>query len=195
MSLDRVRTTVLDGAKAEAEKIVAAARLAAEKVAADAKTTAATARSDAVREAKTRLERDTGRELERIQHENRLHVLEAKNGIIDAVFAKVVKELAAMPDDDFVGMVGKWLKSLPPEAGGVLRVNPKDEARFAARLDSLNSGRKGAGKFAKVVADPKVPSGAIVEGADFSVDCTVELKLAELRETAAGDLARILFGA
>lgn len=132
--------------------------------------------------------------MERIRHDNRLRILEAKNKAIDEVFAKVRDAIAALSDDDYVAMVGKWLASLPADVGGVLRVNPKDEARFAARAADLNRGRSGPGRFTAVRADPEVASGAVVDGPGYAVDCTVDRRLGELRETAAGDLARTLFG-
>ena len=195
MSLERVKNTVIDAARAKAGALLADAekesgRLVSEGVAANERRAA-----DAVRDAKLRFERETNRELERLQYENRLAVLAAKNTAIAEVFKRVKDALSAMSDDEYVGMVGKWLSALPAEAGGSLRVNPKDADKFSARLSELNKGRKGQGKFDKIEADPRVASGAVVEGDDFAVDCTVERRIEELRETAVGDLAKVLFHA
>lgn len=195
MSLDKVKTTVLDAAKARADKLLAEARQEAERIRADGRAADERAGLEVVRDARLRLERETTRELERIQAENRLQILSAKNQAIGEVFKRVQDRLSAMSDDDYVGMIAGWLTALPADAGGVLRVNPKDEGKFADRLDKLNQGRDGGGKFTRVEADPKVVSGAVVDGPQYTIDCTIGRRLGELRETTAGDLARVLFGA
>ena len=195
MSLDRVKTTVLEDAKARAAKALGVATNEAETLLAEGKAADERAGADATRDAKLRLERETTRELERIQHENRLHILSAKNKAIDEVFKRVNDKLAALSDSEYIAMVGKWLAALPADVGGALRVNPKDEAKFVAGLDSLNRNRRGGGVFTSVVVDPRVATGAVVEGADYNIDCTIDRRLNELRETSAGDLARVLFGA
>lgn len=195
MSLDKIKETVIAAATAKAEALLADAGKEAERHAADRKAIDERVAAETIRDAKIRFERETTRELERLQYENRLEVLAAKNTAIAEVFKRVKDALGSMSDDDYVGMVGKWLAALPAEVGGTLRVNPKDEGKFTDRLTALNKGRKGEGKFAKVEADPKVSSGAVLDGPDYTIDCTVERRLDELRESSLGDLAKALFGA
>ena len=194
MSLDRVKETVVDAAKAKAEAILSDARKEVERLVADNKAANDRKVAETIRDAKVKFERETMRELERLQYENRLEILAAKNAAIGEVFKRVNGTLSTLNDDDYVSMVGKWLSALPEEVGGSLRVNPKDEGKFASRLAELNKGRKGSGKFSAVVADSKVSSRALVEGPDYTIDCTLERRLAELRETAVGNLAKALFG-
>ncbi|MCL2001754.1 MAG: V-type ATP synthase subunit E, partial [Planctomycetes bacterium] len=185
----------LDEAKARAEKRLDAAKVEIERLLAESRAADQRVGNEAVRDAKLRLERETARELERIQHENRLQILSAKNQAIDEVFKRVDAKIAQLDDAAYLDMVGRWLSALPPDIGGVLRVNPKDEAKFISGLGSLNQNRGGAGTFTKVETDPKVANGAIVDGPDYNVDCTIDRRLNELRESSAGDLARVLFGA
>ncbi len=194
MSLDKVKTTVLEEAKARAAKKLEEATKEAERQLAEGKAADERAAADAARDARLRLERETTRELERIQHENRLQILAAKNKAIDEVFRRVKDKLAAMGGDEYLSLVGSWLDALPADVGGVLKVNPKDEATFSAGLDRLNRNRSGAGRFTGVAADAKVTAGAVVDGPDYNIDCTIGRRLDELRETSAGDLARVLFG-
>lgn len=195
MSLDSVKTKVLDEAKARAANVVGDAGTAAERIVAEGKTADERTGAEVTRDARLRLERETTRELERIQHDNRLQVLSSKNKAIDEVFWRIGAKFADMPDRDYLELIGKWLGALPPEAGGVLRVNPKDESRFRSGLADLNRTRSGKGIFTQVVADPKIANGAVVDGPDYTIDCTIDRRLTELRETSAGDLARVLFGA
>ena len=194
MSLDKVKATVLEEAKSRAEKKIEEAKATVEHMLAEGRTADERNASEVVRDAKLRLERETVRELERIQHDNRLQILAAKNTAIDEVFTRVEARISVLSDTDYVAMVGAWLDALPADVGGVLRVNPKDEAKFTDGLDVLNRNRRGGGMFTKVVTDPKVANGAIVDGPDYTIDCTVDRRLNELRESSAGDLARVLFG-
>lgn len=195
MSLESVKTKVLDEAKSRAAQKLDEVKAEAERILSEGRTADERAGAEATRDAKLRLERETTRELERIGHDNRLQILSAKNKAIDEVFKRVRDKIAAMSDSDYLDLVGTWLGALPAEVGGVLHVNPKDEAMFNAGLITLNRNRSGSGQFTGVVADAKVNSGAVVDGPDFNVDCTMDRRLEELRETAVGDLARVLFGA
>ncbi|MDR1612242.1 MAG: hypothetical protein LBT97_05590 [Planctomycetota bacterium] len=194
MGLETIKTTVLETAEKRAQAILAEAEGEAGRILAEASAAAGRTAAEAVRDAKLRVERQTNRELERIQHDNRRQMLQARNDAINEVFKRVGDTLSAMSDDDYVGLVGKWLAALPKDAGGTLRVNPEDEEKFASRLGTLNKGRGKDGKFIGVTADPKVDAGVVVDGPDYAIDCTIGRRLSELRETAAGAVAKALFG-
>ena len=193
MSLESMKDTVIETARAKAEVILADAGKEAEALLAATKVQNDRTTTETLRDVKLRLDRETNRELERLRSANRLAVLAAKNSAIATVFAQVKDAIAGMSDDEYVDMVGQWLTALPSGTGGVLRVNPKDVAKFETRLASLNKSRADSGKFDKVVADAGVESGAVVESADFTIDCSVGRRLEELRETSVGDVAAILF--
>ncbi len=194
MSLDNVKTTVLEEAKKRAGKLLEDAKAEAERILSDAKAADERARAEAVREVKLRLDRDSARELERCQHDNRLHVLAAKNHAMEEVFKKVSGRLRGMGETERVEMVGKWLAELPADVGGVLKVKPEMVAAYTANLDKLNQSRTGKGRFTAVEGDPKVLSGAVLESDAYHIDCSFHRRIHELRETAAGDLAKVLFG-
>lgn len=195
MSLDSVKTRVLEEAGARAADMAEKAAAEAERILAEGRAADERVGSETTRDARIRLERETVRELERMQHDNRLQILSAKNKAIDVVFRRVHEKLAAMPDGEYMELVGSWLDKLPANVGGVLRVNPRDEAKFRAGLDALNRNRSGEGRFTGVETDHKVPNGAVVVGPDYNVDCSVSRRLLELRESSAGELSRVLFGA
>ncbi len=195
MSLDSVKTKVLEEAKAKAAARMAGAEAEAERILSEGKAADERAGAETLRDARLRLERETNRELERIQHDNRLRILSARNKAIDEVFARVRKKLAGMSGSEHMDLIGSWLGALPANVGGVLRVNPKDADAFTAGLAALNRGRSGKGAFTGVTADARVPDGAVVDGPDYAIDCTIARRLAELRESSAGELARALFGA
>lgn len=193
MSLERVKARVLEEAQSKANAVLKEAGAEAERILADGRAADERYAAESARDARLRLERETTRELERLGHDNRLQILHAKNHAIDQVFKRVIEKVRGLSDGDYVALVGKWLAKLPDNAGGELRVNPRDEAKFKAKLDDLNRERSGAGRFTGVAADSSVPNGAVVNGPDYCIDCTMHRRLSELRETSAGDVARVLF--
>ena len=195
MSLDSVKSKVLEEAGAKAEAKLEEATREAERILTEGRAADERIGQEMTRDARLRLERESIRELERIQHDNRLQILSAKNKAIDEVFKRVHAKLDSLSDSESLDLVGKWLGALPGNVGGVLRVNPKDEVKYTAGLDALNHNRTGDGRFTRVEADAKVPNGAIVDGPDYAIDCTITRRLAELRESSAGELAKVLFGA
>ena len=195
MSLDKVKASVLEEAGAKAKEKLREARDTAERLLSEGRIGDERASAEAIREAALRVERDTVRERERIVHDGRLRMLAAKNQVIDEVFKRARERIESFSDAEYAELVGGWLRALPPEAGGGLRTSPRDQDRLAGCLDAFNQGRSGAGRFTSLEADSGVSSGAVVDGPDYHVDCTMDRRLGELRESAVGELARKLFGA
>lgn len=195
MSLENVKAKVLEEAKSRAEAELEKARAEAERILEEGKNADERTGADAIRDAKLRLERETVRELERLDHDNRLQILHAKNHVIDKVFKRVMEKLKNLSDSEALELLGKWLDALPKNAGGILRVNPRRFDALSSGLAQLNRNRTGDGVFTEVKADPSVHYGVVVDGPDYTIDCTVNRRMNELRETSIGELARILFGA
>jgi vacuolar-type H+-ATPase subunit E/Vma4 len=194
MTMEKVQAAVLAKAEADAAGIVEKARREAEARVEAARAEAQAAYEAVLAAAKARAERETARELGRARHEGRLAVLAAKNAVLDGAFARARETFRAANDWDYRGLLGGWLKSLPAETGGALRVNPREISRFPRDfVDWINEGRSGAGRFTDVIPDPAVPDGVVLEGADFTVDFTVERRLARMRESLAAELSRELF--
>lgn len=195
MSLESVKTRVLEEAKAKAAAKLDEVKAEVERILTEGRAADERVGAETTRDAKLRLERETNRELERIQHDNRLQILSAKNKALDEVFRRVHHKLAGISDDEYMTLIGSWLDKLPANVGGELRVNPRDVEKFNANLATLNRGRSGDGVFTGVTGDHKVPNGAVIDGPDYTIDCTISRKLIELRDSSAGELARVLFGA
>lgn len=194
MSLDRVRAAVLAAAQAEADQSLAAARADAEKVAADGHAQDQHAREQALRDAQLRADRALARELGQIRQEGRMALLAAKTAQMDRVFAKAREQFLAGSDERRVDAAAVWLAGLPADAGGTLRVHPRDVDAFQKRLPVLNRERDPKAQFTGVEPDPDVAAGAWVVGGDFTADCTLDRRLEQLRESVAPALAARLFG-
>lgn len=195
MSFDRVKTAVLEEAKAEAAKLVTTAKHEGERYLAAGLAEAERNQAETVRELQLRNDRETARILGRVRHEGRLSILEAKNHAIDEVFRLVRQRIADMEPHEYLELIKRWLLAIPAESQGFLRANPRDVELLRQNLEAINNQRPATGKFTHVEEDQSVNLGVKVEGADFTADCTADRQLLQLRESAAGDLARVLFGA
>jgi len=195
MTVERVRQAVMAQAEAEAAKIVAEAKAEAEARAARARQAGEAALEEARRAAEAGAAREKARQLSRVRHEGRLRALAARNEKIDEVFRRAADALLALPDAEYMKVMESWLKALPPASGGLLRVAPRDVKRFdGAFLNRINAARDEQSRFAGVEADPAITGGFVVEAESFTANCTLARRLAELRESAAGDMAKELFG-
>ena len=155
MTMEKVQAAVLAKAEAEAARIIDEARADGEIRLDAARAEAQAAYDAALAAARVRAERDAARELGRARQEGRLAVLAAKNAVLDSVFTRARETFRAMNDSDYRGLVGGWLKSLPGETGGRLRVNPREVARFPREfLDWVNEGRSGPGRLHRNRARP-----------------------------------------
>lgn len=195
MSFEKIEAVVIAEAEAEARQIVEAARQESEASLSRVREENEVAFEEALRQAEAAAGRETSRQVGLARHEGRLQVLGAKNRVIDDVFRKAGEQIQSLPDKEYLDLVTDWLKSLPTEVGGTVRVGSRDAKRITqAFLDGVNQARSQGGKFTAVEVDPQIDSGFVVAGESYTVNATVENKINELRESLAGDLAKELFG-
>jgi vacuolar-type H+-ATPase subunit E/Vma4 len=195
MSFEKLEAAVIAEAEAEAAKIVDSARSETGTLLARSREEGERTFGEAARQAEAAAARETARQLGLARHEGRLEVLTAKNRVIDEVFRMAAERVNSLSDAEYLDLMAEWLKNLPVEIGGTLRVSPRDEKRFTeAFLGRVNAGRAENGRFHGVVADSRITGGFVVTGDTFTVDSTLDNRMNELRESLAGELARELFG-
>jgi len=195
MSFEKLEAAIIAEAEAEAAKIVESARAETETLLARSREEGERAFEESARLAEAAAARETARQVGLARHEGRLAVLLAKNRVIDGVFRIAVERMISLSDAEYLDLMAGWLKKLPAEVGGSLRVNPRDEKRFTkAFLDGVNAGRPESGRFTGVETDSRITGGFVVTGDVYTVDSTIDNMMRELRESLAGELARELFG-
>jgi vacuolar-type H+-ATPase subunit E/Vma4 len=195
MSIERLEQAVLAEAEAAAARIIQDARRSQAQILAEWDRDCEATYAEAVAAAEAAAAREIARHLSGQRHKGRLAVLAAKNGILEAVFARAAEMLSSLPSDDYMRLMESWLVRLPNDASGVLRIAPKDAERFTADfLGAVNAKRPDGGKFTGVEADAAVRNGFVLEAESFRIDCTVETAISGLRAEMAGELAARLFG-
>jgi V/A-type H+/Na+-transporting ATPase subunit E len=195
MSFEKVEAVIIAEAEAEAKRILDKAGEEKGAVLAQNSDTCSQTFENNIHRAQAAEDAETARQLGLARHEGRLEVLHAKNSMIDEVFQIAAEKIRSLPAADYLDMLAAWLKALPAEVGGILKVSKRDyELLSGDFMKKINASRTGSGKFTAVEPDRRVEGGFIVEGADFSIDSTIASKLKELRENLSGEIARELFG-
>jgi V/A-type H+-transporting ATPase subunit E len=195
MSFEKIQTVIISEAESEAKRIIDEARQETDAMLSRVREENERTFEEAARQAEAAASRETSRQVGLARHEGRLQVLDAKNRVIDEVFRKAAERIQSLPEQEYLALMADWLKALPSEVGGVLRVSPRDVSRFSkAFLEGINKDRPESGRFTGAEADPQVAGGFVVIGENYTMNATIENKITDLRESLAGDLAKELFG-
>ena len=195
MGFEQVKSVVLVEAEAEAHSIIEKARKECEMITEDIRKEFEKILDEAIQKAEQREMQETARQLSVVRHEGRLEILETKNKVIDDIFKKAREVFMSMPDDEYNSLISGWLRKLPHDIGGTIRVSAIDMDRLPKNfLKIINSDRPMSGTFNSLESDTHIQNGCIVIGENFTMDLTIDKKLEELRESLAGELAGELFG-
>ncbi len=179
MSLDGLKKAVLDKARAEAQEILQRAAVQKAALAAAGEKEAAAEAAETIGAARRKAEEMRARAISGAQREARMKTLEERNRILNEVLARAYD---ALKREDLAALYDKELRSMDL-AGAVIRVSPRDNAKF----------EKIAGKKAAVEADTGIDAGCIVVRDDFRIDRTLKAVLAEAFQDLRADIARVLF--
>jgi len=194
MSFEKISKSVLAEAEEKAKKIIVQAQKKRDEEIELFREESKRRLEDSVRAEEAEMNRSNARKLSIYRHNCRLELLSAKNEIIDTVFLRARSVVDTMQSEEYREMIETWLRSLPDDIGGTVRINTRDVAVITDDfLANINRNRTKNGQFSGIVNDKNIPRGCIIEGSDFSVDLTIEKKLSDIRKQHIGDIARELF--
>ncbi len=194
MSFEKIETTVLAKAKADAETIISGAREKGERELALFREETVKEIENAIHGADIAAALETNRQLSIARHEGRIDVLTAKNKVIETVILRATEKLRSLDEKEYYEMLEEWLRHLPPDIGGIICINPRDEKLVNSRfIETLNAGRPATGRLMKVEFDSKIDRGFIIIGENFTADFTLNVLIKKVRDSSIGDLAKELF--
>jgi len=193
MSLDHIRETILDDARAEGERIIATAREHKQQ------------RLDSTRES---LQAEFARRREQAEHEERqqadrqviarraehnLALLRRRNEILDDLFERAAERLSDLPDEEYCAVVADWMRDLPADVGGTVLCNERDRVRLSGLVDRLNEGRPDGAKLRMEPSARALKGGVLFRAESYEIDLSLDSRLKHLRETLAPELAKLVF--
>lgn len=192
---ERLLSSILDSARAEADAILAQGKERAGAIQAEAQAEAARIAQEA--EAKAMAARTDVLERSRTNAglDARKAALAQRRAVVDAAFEEA---LGAMCQLDEAARKDLLKKLLLENAEGGECISPAhgDAASLAQLLPAVNQTLAQGGKAPLTMGDPRpgIQGGFFLVGASYELNCSFEALLRDLRETEVSKVADLLFG-
>jgi vacuolar-type H+-ATPase subunit E/Vma4 len=188
VSLADVERKVLATAEREARELLAKAEAEAQ---AEWERRSAALREEQQRKtavAKAQADANLEREVATRRAEHGMKILQAKNGILDAIFQRARERILASDGFDYGAWLARQVRQAVGAGAGELHCNARDRAAVAAVLAEAGGDR------VRLAAEPApLQGGVLLTGKTFDVDLTLEAALADLRQELTVSLAERLF--
>ncbi len=196
MSLDKIRESVLNASRTEAEHINAAAeKQAKEKL--EFQKESLRREFEYQFQARSRLiEEEYSRKLAHFQGTSAKELLEAKNVSVRTMFQGAREKVLSWPADEYGRAMKGFLERITGGRNGRVKVHGDDREIFARLLEEINGERKDGSRI-EIDEGDALPErgGFIFISDDFEVDATIGTILADIELSLlpgiAEDLANI----
>ncbi len=194
MSLERIKHSILEKARKEAEAILQEAE---ENVRRKTESARAALKKDFEQRLKTReaeFEEEKIRQITLKGAGYRMQLLAVKNQILDRIFAQAIDDIIASPDERYLSLLEKWIRNIDPDHPGELFVNERDLKRIGpGGMDRINRPRKTEARIALSPDPVEITGGFVLKTEKFDVDCTLDTLIADLRGELTPNIAKELF--
>jgi len=193
MTVERIRDAVIAGGRAEAAEIAARAQAEHDRRMEDARRSIEEEFRRRFEDARQHAEQESVRAVLHRRAEHNMMLLEKRNAILDDLFRKAAARVAAMPDDEYLRLVGRWMAQVPADAAGEVLCAQRDAGRLAPLVRALNASRKPGAQLCLTPAERPQVGGVIFRAEKFEVDLSLDSKLVALREELAPRIADMVF--
>ena len=193
-AVEQIRGAVHAEASAEAARILQEARAQVERLFDDARRAEedkGLARRDAER---IRREQEAAREIARAQQASRLALLEARNRVIDRIFARVREDIFRLHPERHVKMLRAWLAALDPSAAGEIVAAPRDARALATLIEEANRARAREARITLSGETAPFESGFIFRTARYEIEKSLDAWLVERKAEMSPRIEKELFG-
>ncbi len=193
-AVEQIRGAVHAEASAEAARILQEARAQVERLFDDARRAEedkGLARRDAER---IRREQEAAREIARAQQASRLALLEARNRVIDRIFARVREDIFRLHPERHVKMLRAWLAELDPSSAGEIVAAPRDARALATLIEEANRARAREARITLSGETAPFESGFIFRTARYEIEKSLDAWLVERKAEMSPRIEKELFG-
>ena len=193
--LEKMKSQILDEARAAAESKISAAQAEADKILAEAQAEAENCKSSIFQKS----ERAIASYKERVASSNdlqrRTKLLAAKQEMIAQVLDKAYVSLGSMGRREYFDMLLKMLEKYAQPQDGEIFFSPADLAKlpegFADRIEETAKGRGGSLKISK--EGRNIENGFILAYGGIEENCTLRAMFDAKRDELSDKVHRILF--
>ncbi len=192
---ERLLSSILDSARAEADAILAQGKERAEAIQAEAQAEAARIAQEA--EAKAMAARTDVLERSRTNAglDARKAALAQRRAVVDAAFEEALTAMCQLDEAARKDLLKKLLLE-NAEGGECISPAQEDAAALAQLLAEVNQALAQAGKAPLTLGDTRsgIRGGFFLLGSSYELNCSFEALLRDLREVEVSKVANLLFG-
>lgn len=194
MSLERIKTRLLEDANKEAGKLIGAAQNGlAMKI----------SREELLLkeeigkrlEALTReLEEEKGKTLSILRTRHNQQILKSKNEVIDRIFKETTDSILSFNKQEYLELLQGWLERLNIDEKTELRLSSKDLRGVGPELVRRANESHNKNIFFLATSATNIKGGFILKMKDYEIDRSLESVIDHLREELISEVAEKLFG-
>ncbi|MFQ5862253.1 MAG: V-type ATP synthase subunit E [Candidatus Brocadiales bacterium] len=194
MSLERIKTQVLEDAHKEAERLIGAAqsgltlKLSREKLLLKE---GLEKRLDALQK---ELQKEKERTLSILRARYDRQILESKNKVIDRLFKEAMDSVLSLTKQEYSTLLEEWLDRLSIDEKVELRLSSRDLRSIGPELVRRANESSKENLFFLAPSAANIKGGFILKANDFEIDRSLECILNHLREELISEVAEKLFG-
>lgn len=186
---------IISKARAEADSILKNAHQEAEGIIAVAKEKAREQAAKIAAEYQRKVETEERRIKIEAEMEGRKLLLESKQRLVGRVFDEALQALKGLPAEKRIRLLAGRLASAGMQGGGEV-IGAGTTSEWTAIISAANEMIARSGKSVQLTLSKEKPDfegGFILKGPSYTVNCTYQALLEELRETLVPEIAEYLF--
>ena len=189
--IENISRSIVDEAKAKAEKILEEARQQAARIGEKAAQQTQMQEESLKKEAQTRAEELLRRSERTALLENKKGLLAARRQQIEKAYDLALRRLLSLEEGDYCALLVKICRETGEMQGEIL-FNARDKARLGESLVAQMNEKLGA-VFTLGQEEKKIAGGFVLRQGPVEINCALETAVHLLEEETASQVAAILF--
>jgi V/A-type H+-transporting ATPase subunit E len=195
---EKIKSRILEDARAKAAEIEEQARQEADAVMKQAEQEASLKRAEILKKAETDSQEVYRRLLSSAALEGRKELLRAKQEMVEAAFRGALERIVNLPDKEYQKLMEDMAVNAAQKNGGEILLTERDHKRLDKEfLNNVNKRLQAAGVNGKLVLSKdtiRSSGGFILKSGDMEVNSTLEILFEMLRPELENEVVKILFG-
>jgi V/A-type H+-transporting ATPase subunit E len=198
MSLEKIKKSILEEAKKEADHIFHESQRKKASVQAEAEENAQKEYQKRIEEEKDTLARDEERFRLECRALTSSEILRLKNRLLDEVFEKAAEEIARLDDRRYHDFIAKYLQAHLSNIFHTIVIGPQDRKRISN--DWISKIARSAKQPVKhnshfnIIISHDISGGFILKGDKIEIDCSLKQLLDDKKEELKLRISQALFG-
>ena len=172
--IEKIIAKIEDDCKAVCDEIIAKAEAEAGSLLENAKAQAEKVKNEAILAAQRKCQTDIELARSKAEHDYNREILAAKLDIINGVIGLALNKLKNLPDDEYFDVIEKLIARYSQSGHGELRFSKKDLDRLPEGFEArLNQKFSGSGKSFTISSSPiDIDGGVVIAYSDVEQNCS-----------------------